>query len=801
MAKQRDNQSSQAAESSKKPDSARDNSPAQAEQSQAAPALAGLGSEMGVDAHAAQLADPRVPTVQRQELAGHLGKTLGNQYLQRMVSSTRVQRQAAPPTTEATLNIESAVAYNRGRFPQYNQALVDQLHQVANDQTLYDAATSSQEVGADFARLVQAAQRVLFTEATDQDGKLGAGTLRAVRQQVGVASTPAGLEEDGVAFAEGQVTRANYERFQSDRGGDFTVTGGFMEPHGHSRKGETQAVFSSDPENATTLPASDRNLGVDYVVHDEGKPANVWYGGLVTQAGLDGGYGNRVTVETDVTFMYQGREYTVIQAYAHLARVDAELGQIVNAGESVGKMGGTGSGGAVRYAEHIDLRTWITVDGQRIDISPNVLDRQLTERAAEEGGTEPRPAPEGANTEGGGEGGTQAEAETGTTPALSPDLQAVLRGEKALRRKDRGEAVREMQEMLVAAGYSVGANGPDAIFGGDTEAAVKSFQRANGLGDDGVVGKDTLGKLASSGQATPAPAPETTPEAGGETTPEAGGETTTEPGGEAPAPQTGSLPAIPPLVREMIKFVEPFEGRHDKTYLDSKGIPTVGIGFNLQRPDARERMTAVGANYDRILAGQDRLTAEQIDSLLAHDMENFIEDARGIVDNFDSLPKIAQMVIADMTFNMGPNRFGGFKKAIAAFEINDYATAADEMQDSAWYTDVGDRSVHHVSAIRYLAQTDTAEEAQTTTFFDVDAAVAYNARTGVEYNQALVDQMYQITGNEHLYNAATTAAAVGPEFARLVFAAQQVVMRTVAEHDGKLGPGSRRAIEGWANRE
>ena len=57
----------------------------------------------------------------------------------------------------------------------------------------------------------------------------------------------------------------------------------------------------------------------------------------------------------------------------------------------------------------------------------------------------------------------------------------------------RGEAVREVQEALIAAGYDVG--GVDAIFGPGTYAALRQFQRDNGLEDDGVVGDETAAAL------------------------------------------------------------------------------------------------------------------------------------------------------------------------------------------------------------------------------------------------------------------------------------------------------------------
>lgn len=62
-----------------------------------------------------------------------------------------------------------------------------------------------------------------------------------------------------------------------------------------------------------------------------------------------------------------------------------------------------------------------------------------------------------------------------------------------LRRGMRGPQVRLLQEKLDELGFSPGS--ADGIFGARTEAAVKAFQRANGLAADGIVGKNTAGSL------------------------------------------------------------------------------------------------------------------------------------------------------------------------------------------------------------------------------------------------------------------------------------------------------------------
>ncbi len=68
-----------------------------------------------------------------------------------------------------------------------------------------------------------------------------------------------------------------------------------------------------------------------------------------------------------------------------------------------------------------------------------------------------------------------------------------------LQRGDSGESVRQLQEKLAEAGFFQGP--VTGVFGSITEAAVKSFQQAQGLTPDGVYGAQTQARLE---QPTPA---------------------------------------------------------------------------------------------------------------------------------------------------------------------------------------------------------------------------------------------------------------------------------------------------------
>lgn len=76
-----------------------------------------------------------------------------------------------------------------------------------------------------------------------------------------------------------------------------------------------------------------------------------------------------------------------------------------------------------------------------------------------------------------------------------------------IRKGSRGEDVKYVQEILIKLGYDLGASGADGIFGNKTVAAVKAFQKANGLVADGVVGPMTYEALDN---VDPGPDPSTT---------------------------------------------------------------------------------------------------------------------------------------------------------------------------------------------------------------------------------------------------------------------------------------------------
>jgi hypothetical protein len=64
-----------------------------------------------------------------------------------------------------------------------------------------------------------------------------------------------------------------------------------------------------------------------------------------------------------------------------------------------------------------------------------------------------------------------------------------------LKRGAKGNITKNVQFKLMIKGYGVGQYGADGTFGKDTENAIRTFQRNNGLSVDGICGPNTFEKL------------------------------------------------------------------------------------------------------------------------------------------------------------------------------------------------------------------------------------------------------------------------------------------------------------------
>ena len=143
------------------------------------------------------------------------------------------------------------------------------------------------------------------------------------------------------------------------------------------------------------------------------------------------------------------------------------------------------------------------------------------------------------------------------------------------------------------------------------------------------------------------------------------------------------------------------EGYKPRVYIDTEGHPTVGIGFNLDRSDARRRLSAVGANYDRIRDGSETLTDYQINALFNDDMANAVSCASSWLSQvWYKMSTDQRSAVADMAFNLGCAGLQKFRNMKAALLRGDYGGAAAEMRNSKWCRQVKSRCDRNIACMK-----------------------------------------------------------------------------------------------------
>ena len=132
-------------------------------------------------------------------------------------------------------------------------------------------------------------------------------------------------------------------------------------------------------------------------------------------------------------------------------------------------------------------------------------------------------------------------------------------------------------------------------------------------------------------------------------------------------------------LREQLKVDE---GVKYEIYKDHLGYPTFGIGHLITEndpehgePDGKE------------------ISEDRVNEVFATDVAKFVSESKILFPDLDELPDVAQQVIVNMAFNMGRPRLSKFKNFIAGVNDRDWTRAAEEMMDSRWATQVGDRAI------------------------------------------------------------------------------------------------------------
>ena len=143
------------------------------------------------------------------------------------------------------------------------------------------------------------------------------------------------------------------------------------------------------------------------------------------------------------------------------------------------------------------------------------------------------------------------------------------------------------------------------------------------------------------------------------------------------------------MIEQLRAELEADEGNVRSLYRCSENKLTVGIGHLCRRGEP-EYEIEVGAP----------VSEERVAELFEQDVGWTLRDCHKLLPDFDMLPEQVRLIFANMMFNLGANRLGGFVKFIAAIEDRDWQRAADEMGDSKWARQVPNRSGRLIERMR-----------------------------------------------------------------------------------------------------
>lgn len=158
-----------------------------------------------------------------------------------------------------------------------------------------------------------------------------------------------------------------------------------------------------------------------------------------------------------------------------------------------------------------------------------------------------------------------------------------------------------------------------------------------------------------------------------------------------------STPLLSKSVESIYSQLSRHEGVKSQMYLDSKGIPTIGIGFNLQEPSNRKILSKYGITDKMLKTG---LSENQIFALFNESLKRAKSDALKFLPNLYQHPVSVQNAIIDMAFNLGYpklNKFTNFKNSL---NKKNYEQASKDMLNSLWSKQVGKRAEYLSNLVR-----------------------------------------------------------------------------------------------------
>lgn len=124
------------------------------------------------------------------------------------------------------------------------------------------------------------------------------------------------------------------------------------------------------------------------------------------------------------------------------------------------------------------------------------------------------------------------------------------------------------------------------------------------------------------------------------------------------------------------------EGVRVKPYIDTVGIITIGVGRNLKDKGLR---------------------LDEVELMLSNDVAEVFQECSKL-SFWDNIDDIEKLVLLDMCFNLGFDGLSKFTHFLSSLASGDRQLAAQQMLESKWATQVGQRASRLASLLTQETQ-------------------------------------------------------------------------------------------------
>ena len=134
--------------------------------------------------------------------------------------------------------------------------------------------------------------------------------------------------------------------------------------------------------------------------------------------------------------------------------------------------------------------------------------------------------------------------------------------------------------------------------------------------------------------------------------------------------------------KTMAEIIRGFEGLCRKVYKDTKGLRTVGVGFNMDQEDARKifekYIPKSDVSFDDILEGKKELTKKQALDLFQGTLNKKIQTTKRIFPNYNDYPAYVKTALVNGVFR---GEFESSHKTVKYINSGKWDGVAEEYLD------------------------------------------------------------------------------------------------------------------------